>query len=66
MNLISLREAKRLGLKRYFTGKPCTLGHISERTTSNRSCLECHKEKEETWRFYTSWNEVVRKAISIA
>ncbi len=60
MNLISLREAKRLGLKRYFTGKPCTLGHISERTTSNRSCLECHKEKEETWRFNNSEKSKLR------
>lgn len=30
---------------RYFTGKPCKNGHLSERSVANRTCLECHKEK---------------------
>ena len=29
--LISCAEAKALGLKRYFTGKPCKHGHVAER-----------------------------------
>ena len=28
----------------YFTGKPCKRGHIAPRFTSNRRCMECHKE----------------------
>lgn len=33
-------------LPRYFTGKPCKHGHVSERQTSNGCCLECHRLKE--------------------
>lgn len=38
-------EAVRLGNHRYFTGKPCHRGHISERWTGRRKCIECCKEK---------------------
>ena len=41
MKLISLKEARTLGLKRYFTGKPCVHGHISERQVSARRCIQC-------------------------
>ena len=41
MEIIPLKEAKKLGLKRYFTGKPCKYGHVSERFTSARKCIEC-------------------------
>jgi 5-methylcytosine-specific restriction endonuclease McrA len=47
--IISHHEAKNLGLKRFFTGKPCKYGHISERLTSNRSCLVCGKIKLQRW-----------------
>jgi len=40
MEIISRKEAKSQGLKRYFTGKPCKRGHICERYLSNR-CIEC-------------------------
>ena len=35
-------EAIRLGLHRYFTGRPCSNGHIAERFTSG-TCVECAK-----------------------
>lgn len=35
-------EAKKLGLKYYFTGNPCLRGHICERLTVNGTCVECH------------------------
>lgn len=41
MQIISRQEAKELGLKLYFTGKPCTHGHISDRYVSNSLCKEC-------------------------
>lgn len=44
MNIISRAEAKQLGLKRYFTGKPCKHGHIAERYTVDSKCLTCVKE----------------------
>jgi 5-methylcytosine-specific restriction endonuclease McrA len=40
--IIRRREAAALGLKRYFTGKPCPAGHISERSVLHASCWECH------------------------
>ena len=39
--LISRRDAKRLGLKRYFTGRPCKYGHVDERLVSNGNCVTC-------------------------
>ncbi len=41
MKIIGRKEAKQLQLKRYFTGKPCVRGHISERYTAKGSCIEC-------------------------
>ena len=43
MDLITRKESKEQGLKRYFTGEPCKYGHISERTASCGKCLICHK-----------------------
>lgn len=39
--VIERQAARALGLKRYFTGKPCKHGHIAERQVANGSCLEC-------------------------
>jgi hypothetical protein len=43
MKIISREQAVQRGLTRYFTGKPCKLGHISERMVSNWSCIICLK-----------------------
>lgn len=40
MKTITFSEAKAQGLKRYFTGKPCDKGHISERYTAG-ACVKC-------------------------
>jgi len=40
MKIITRKEAKEQGLKRYFTGKPCKHGHVSERLTYG-GCIEC-------------------------
>lgn len=45
MNVITKEEAKKRGLKRYFTGRPCGRGHIAERQVSSRECCECCKER---------------------
>ena len=37
---VSRKEAKSRGLNRYFTGKPCKHGHISERYTYG-GCVQC-------------------------
>lgn len=40
----SYSEAKQLGVKRFFTGKPCVNGHLAYRLVSSRTCSECHKK----------------------
>ncbi len=40
---VSLEEAKSRGWTRYFDGSVCRNKHLSERQTSNRSCLKCVK-----------------------
>lgn len=37
----SRKEAIRLGLTRYFTGKPCKHGHICDRSAPDGRCREC-------------------------
>jgi hypothetical protein len=44
-NIISRAEAKALGLKRYFTGKPCKRGHVTERGVNGPGCMECTRER---------------------
>ncbi len=64
LKIISRKEAKEQGLKRYFTGKPCKHGHISERYIGG-SCVECmrltrlinKKEKQEYDAQYNESNE---------
>jgi len=41
MEIILRKEAKRLGLTYYYTGKPCKHGHIDKRQTSNGGCIIC-------------------------
>lgn len=43
MVILTRAEAKRQGLPKYFTGKPCRLNHISERRTVNGTCDECFR-----------------------
>jgi len=44
MEIISRKEAQRLGLRHYFTGEPCVRGHIDYRFTSIGACKACTRE----------------------
>lgn len=44
MKPVARFEALAQGLKRYFTGKPCSRGHVAERAVSHRGCLQCHAD----------------------
>lgn len=46
MEIITRKEARDLGLKFYFTGKPCKYGHVDNRRTSNGMCLGCESKQE--------------------
>lgn len=46
----SLSQAKLLGAKRFFTGKPCGRGHVSERVTPSGCCYSCQLENVAAWK----------------
>jgi 5-methylcytosine-specific restriction endonuclease McrA len=47
--IVTRAEAKVAGAKRYFTGKPCKHGHISERYTT-KGCVACVSATATVWR----------------
>jgi hypothetical protein len=49
VELITRAEAKRRGLKRYYTGKPCKHGHVAERHVEG-NCMECNRESAARWK----------------
>jgi len=62
---ISRRAARARKLPRYFTGRPCSNGHIAERLTLDCHCVECAREasrrygrtpkgRERQWRYRRS------------
>ena len=58
--IISRKEAKELGLIRYFTGKPCVRKHIEQRKTSDGKCLECQKEKSKE-KYYRNRDKILEQ-----
>lgn len=46
MEKITRMDAAKSQLRRYFTGKPCVRGHISERYTLNGDCIQCVSERQ--------------------
>ena len=46
MNIFSRGDAIAAGKTRYFTGKPCKRGHVSERMVSTLTCVHCKQERE--------------------
>lgn len=47
--VISRQEALDQGLPTYFTGKPCKHGHVAERRTANKTCVECARATIRKW-----------------
>jgi len=48
MEIINRKEAEQQGLKRYFTGKPCKWGHISQRFLGG-ACEQCVRIQCKRW-----------------
>jgi hypothetical protein len=40
--IMKRRVAASQGLKKYWTGRPCTNGHLKQRYTSSGVCMGCH------------------------
>lgn len=38
---MTLQYAREKGLKWYFTGEPCSRGHVAQRLTANSKCRKC-------------------------
>lgn len=45
-DVVTRKDAQRLGLRNYFLGTPCKNGHIAERRTGDCHCVECHRLNE--------------------
>ena len=43
-------DAKKLGLRFYFSGKPCKNGHTAKRYASNLICVECQVINNAKWK----------------
>jgi 5-methylcytosine-specific restriction endonuclease McrA len=41
VNILKRADAISLGLKQYFTGKPCPRGHVANRYVNGKGCIEC-------------------------
>ncbi len=50
MEIITPDQAKSLGFRYYFTGRPCKYGHIAERRVSNGDCLKCRLVRSREFR----------------
>lgn len=50
LKIITRKEAIEKNLKRYFTGKPCRHGHLSEKKVVNYSCMECLRRDKKGYR----------------
>lgn len=66
--IISRQDAKRQGLSKYFTGKPCKHGHLSKRNVDTRVCIECRKEyrkiyKEQNKKYINGYREKNKEHI---
>ena len=46
VTLISREEAIAKKLTRYYTAEKCSRGHLAERITSTRTCVECHRQHQ--------------------
>lgn len=62
MELISRSEAKAVEKTRYFTGKPCPKGHVSERLVRNRGCYACELDKVKRQAIQNRARQAVRNA----
>ena len=68
--LLTRQEALNIGYARYFTGKPCKHGHVAERYTASRQCVECNavrwrnepiERRRQYWKNYYTEEVKVRR-----
>lgn len=64
MEVMTRMQAAEKGLLRFYTGRPCKRGHLSERYTRTNSCIEC--QRIATARFNKRVGEMLDEAIGAA
>lgn len=48
--IVTREEARQKGAKRFFTGKPCKRGHLSERwVIGHGQCIQCGRDNTKAW-----------------
>lgn len=60
VEIISRADARANGLKRFFTGKPCTKCHLDQRFVSSGHCVACSEINYKKW---SALNQEKRKQI---
>lgn len=56
--IVSREEARANGLSHYFTGIPCSRGHLAAKLTSNSNCIMCNRENARRHRSIYGTDEV--------
>jgi hypothetical protein len=60
--VLSIKQALDAGLTRYFSGKPCKRGHLSERFVTNRTCAACLYEDRTAYeRANPEWKRAAKR-----
>jgi len=49
MDYITKKQAIEQGLKKFFDGRPCRYGHVSEKYVKGGNCVKCVSEKAKKW-----------------
>ena len=44
LRVLTRKQARALGLSRFWTGKKCRHGHRAERRVADNNCILCHRE----------------------
>lgn len=52
--IVKRSDAKADGLIKYFTGNPCTSGHIDQRYVAGGKCESCNRIENRKWKEYHS------------
>jgi 5-methylcytosine-specific restriction endonuclease McrA len=62
----SRAQARVDGVQRYYTGKPCLYGHVTERYVSNGDCLGCHEaiSREVARNRHNAWRDANPNKLS--
>lgn len=50
MNILTKKEAREKGLPNYFTGRPCSRGHLVGRSVQSGMCRLCDKEDQAAYK----------------